>query len=72
MEIPSDQGISFDKKPEMKAIAIAEKAAEALRSGEWDQVFFSPLTHVTNAIQLSNIIDVVAAVCTGSSEHCKW
>lgn len=38
VEIPSDQGISFDKKPEMKAIAIASKAAEALRSGEWDQV----------------------------------
>lgn len=38
VEIPSDQGISFDKKPEMKAIPIALKAAEALRSGEWDQV----------------------------------
>ena len=38
VEIPSDQGISFDKQPEMKAIAIASKAAEALRSGEWDQV----------------------------------
>lgn len=38
VQIPSDQGISFDKNPEMKAIAIAEKAAEAFRSGEWDQV----------------------------------
>ena len=40
VEIPSDQGI--DKKPEMKAIAIASKAAEALRSGEWDHVRLFP------------------------------
>ncbi|CAK9219035.1 unnamed protein product [Sphagnum troendelagicum] len=38
VEIPSDQGISFNVKPEMKAIAIAEKACEALHSGKWDQV----------------------------------
>ena len=40
VEIPSDSGISFNEKPEMKAIAIAEKASEALRSGKWDQVLF--------------------------------
>lgn len=38
VEIPSDSGISFNQEPKMKAIEIAEKAAEALRSGEWDQV----------------------------------
>lgn len=40
MEIPSDSGISFNQEPKMKAIEIAEKAAEALRSGEWDQVYY--------------------------------
>lgn len=39
VEIPSDSGISFNQEPKMKAIEIAEKAAEALRSGEWDQVY---------------------------------
>lgn len=40
VEIPSDSGISFNQEPKMKAIEIAEKAAEALRSGEWDQVYY--------------------------------
>jgi hypothetical protein len=47
VEIPSDQGISFNLKPEMKAMAIAEKACEALHSGKWDQVSHSPF-HRTN------------------------
>ncbi|KAH9537815.1 hypothetical protein CY35_16G071400 [Sphagnum magellanicum] len=38
VEIPSDQGISFNEKPEMKSKEIAETACEALLSGEWDQV----------------------------------
>ena len=38
IEIPSDKGIPFNEKPEMKAIAIAEKARDAIISGKWDQV----------------------------------
>lgn len=36
--IPSDSGIPYNEKPEMKAVAIAEKARDALLSGKWDQV----------------------------------
>jgi len=38
VEIPSDKGIAFNEKPEMKAIAIAEKARDALISGKFDHV----------------------------------
>lgn len=38
VQIPSDVRIAFNMKPEMKAIAIAEKARDALASGKWDQV----------------------------------
>jgi len=38
VQIPSDKGIAFNEKPEMKAIAIAEKARDALLSGKFDHV----------------------------------
>ena len=38
MEIPSDQGITFNEKPKMKAIEIGEKARDAILSGKFDQV----------------------------------
>eukprot|EP00887_Chlorella_sp_A99_P002974 scaffold24.g2974.t1 len=38
VEVPSDQGISFDKAPAMKAREITARAAEALRGGEYDVV----------------------------------
>jgi 2,3-bisphosphoglycerate-independent phosphoglycerate mutase len=38
VQIPSDKGIPFNEKPEMKAIEIAEKAKEALLSGKFDHV----------------------------------
>lgn len=41
-EIPSDQGITFNQKPEMKAQLIAERAKEALLSGKYDQVQNNP------------------------------
>jgi bisphosphoglycerate-independent phosphoglycerate mutase (AlkP superfamily) len=53
IEIPSDQGISFNVKPEMKAIAIAEKACEALHSGKWDQViplFTKPILVISQSV----------------------
>lgn len=38
VEIPSDSGISFNVKPKMKALEIAEKARDAILSGKFDQV----------------------------------
>jgi 2,3-bisphosphoglycerate-independent phosphoglycerate mutase len=38
VEIPSDQGITFNVHPEMKAIKIAEKARDALLSGKFDTI----------------------------------
>lgn len=38
VEIPSDSGITFNEKPIMKAVEIAEKAREAILSGKFDQV----------------------------------
>ncbi|CAK8569000.1 unnamed protein product [Lathyrus sativus] len=38
VEIPSDSGITFNEKPIMKAVEIAEKAREAILSGTFDQI----------------------------------
>ena len=38
VEIPSDQGITFDVKPKMKALEIGEKARDAILSRKYDQV----------------------------------
>ncbi|MCO5604563.1 hypothetical protein L7F22_058731 [Adiantum nelumboides] len=38
MEIQSDQGITFNEKPSMKALQIGERARDAILSGKYDQV----------------------------------
>ena len=38
VQIRSDTGIAFNKKPEMKAKEIAETGVEALKSGQYHQV----------------------------------
>ncbi|PSR84656.1 2,3-bisphosphoglycerate-independent phosphoglycerate mutase [Actinidia chinensis var. chinensis] len=38
VEIPSDSGITFNVKPKMKALEIAEKARDAILSGKFHQV----------------------------------
>ncbi|KAM7526628.1 hypothetical protein LguiA_016530 [Lonicera macranthoides] len=38
VEIPSDSGITFNEKPKMKALEIAEKARDAILSRKFDQV----------------------------------
>uniref|UniRef100_A0A0D6R7Z3 phosphoglycerate mutase (2,3-diphosphoglycerate-independent) n=1 Tax=Araucaria cunninghamii TaxID=56994 RepID=A0A0D6R7Z3_ARACU len=38
VEIPSDSGITFNVKPKMKALEIAEKARDAILSCKFDQV----------------------------------
>lgn len=40
MEIPSDSGITFNVKPKMKALEIAEKTRDAILSGKFDQVIY--------------------------------
>lgn len=40
MEIQSDIGITFNVKPKMKALEIAEKAREAILSCKFDQVIY--------------------------------
>jgi Metalloenzyme superfamily len=39
LQIRSDTGIAFNKKPEMKAKEIAETGVEALKSGQYHQVW---------------------------------
>lgn len=38
VEIPSDFGITFNVKPKMKALEIAEMARDAILSGKYQQV----------------------------------
>ena len=38
VEIPSDSGITFNVKPKMKAVEIAEKARDAILSRKFHQV----------------------------------
>ncbi|CAM6037066.1 unnamed protein product [Sphagnum compactum] len=58
VQIPSDVGIAFNMKPEMKAIAIAEKARDALASGKWDQV----RVNLANADMVGHTGDLKATV----------
>lgn len=46
VEIPSDSGITFNVKPKMKALEIAEKARDAILSGKFDQVMHPYLIFV--------------------------
>lgn len=39
VEVPSDSGITFNVKPKMKALEIAEKARDAILSRKFDQVW---------------------------------
>lgn len=41
VEIPSDFGITFNEKPKMKALEIAEKARDAILSRKFHQVYMS-------------------------------
>lgn len=38
VEVPSYSGITFNVKPKMKALEIAEKARDAILSRKFDQV----------------------------------
>ena len=59
MQIRSDTGIAFNKKPEMKAKEIAEMGIEALKSGQYLQVLHRRLA-------------AVAGFVTSGGTCCAW
>lgn len=42
VQVPSDQNIPFNEKPEMKSKEITKLGIEALKSGKYDQVWQPP------------------------------
>ncbi|WCJ27899.1 Phosphoglycerate mutase 2 3-bisphosphoglycerate-independent [Euphorbia peplus] len=69
VEIPSDVGITFNVQPKMKAIAIAEKAREAILSGKFHQV----RVNIPNSDMVGHTGDVEATVvaCKAADEAVK-
>lgn len=59
VEIPSDSGITFNVKPKMKALEIAEKARDAILSGKFHQVMSGlGVGYLRNMVQVEQIFDV--------------
>lgn len=69
VEIPSDQGITFNVHPEMKATLIAEKAREALLSGKFDTI----RVNLPNGDMVGHTGDFEATVvaCTAADKAVK-
>ncbi|KAL6853561.1 hypothetical protein ACP4OV_019590 [Aristida adscensionis] len=69
VEIPSDSGITFNVKPKMKALEIAEKARDALLSGKFDQV----RVNLPNGDMVGHTGDIEATVvaCKAADEAVK-
>ncbi|GAB4840856.1 Phosphoglucomutase-1 [Ancistrocladus abbreviatus] len=69
VEIPSDSGISFNVKPKMKALEIAEKAREAILSGKFDQV----RVNLPNGDMVGHTGDIEATIvsCKAADEAVK-
>ena len=71
MQVPSDQNISFDEKPEMKCHEITDLAVKALQSGKYRHVrcnFPNPdmVGHTGNleaTIQACTAVDKCVKVC---------
>ncbi|XP_031121851.1 2,3-bisphosphoglycerate-independent phosphoglycerate mutase-like [Ipomoea triloba] len=62
VEIPSDVGITFNVKPKMKALEIAEKARDAILSRKFDQV----RVNLPNSDMVGHTGDIKATI-----ESCK-
>lgn len=60
MEIQSDQGITFNEKPNMKALEIGEKARDAILSGKYDQVA-TPLILLRTQLFLNNLLSIFSS-----------
>ncbi|CAO2813438.1 unnamed protein product [Amaranthus hypochondriacus] len=69
VEIPSDSGISFNVKPKMKALEIAEKARDAILSRKFHQV----RVNLPNSDMVGHTGDVEATVvaCKAADEAVK-
>uniref|UniRef100_A0A0E0L3Y0 phosphoglycerate mutase (2,3-diphosphoglycerate-independent) n=1 Tax=Oryza punctata TaxID=4537 RepID=A0A0E0L3Y0_ORYPU len=69
VEIPSDSGITFNVKPKMKALEIAEKARDAILSGKFDQV----RVNLPNGDMVGHTGDIEATVvaCKAADEAVK-
>ncbi|CAN0902184.1 2,3-bisphosphoglycerate-independent phosphoglycerate mutase, partial [Linum grandiflorum] len=69
VEIPSDVGITFNVKPKMKALEIAEKARDAILSGKFHQV----RVNLPNGDMVGHTGDVEATVvsCKAADEAVK-
>ncbi|CAN0904057.1 2,3-bisphosphoglycerate-independent phosphoglycerate mutase [Linum grandiflorum] len=69
VEIPSDVGITFNVKPKMKAIEIAEKARDAILGGKFNQV----RVNLPNGDMVGHTGDVEATVvsCKVADEAVK-
>ncbi|TVU36601.1 hypothetical protein EJB05_18540 [Eragrostis curvula] len=69
VEVPSDSGITFNVKPKMKAVEIAEKARDALLSGKFDQV----RVNLPNGDMVGHTGDIEATVvaCKAADEAVK-
>ncbi|CAO2830090.1 unnamed protein product [Amaranthus hypochondriacus] len=69
VEIPSDSGISFNVKPKMKALEIAEKARDAILSRKFHQI----RVNLPNGDMVGHTGDVEATVvaCKAADEAVK-
>ncbi|KAI9108064.1 hypothetical protein K1719_020937 [Acacia pycnantha] len=69
VEIPSDSGITFNVKPKMKALEIAEKARDAILSRKFDQV----RVNLPNSDMVGHTGDIEATVvaCKAADEAVK-
>lgn len=54
VQVPSDQNIPFNEKPEMKSKEITKLGVEALKSGKYDQVG-SPTASVKYLLHLRSM-----------------
>ncbi|KAK7350346.1 hypothetical protein VNO77_08868 [Canavalia gladiata] len=69
VEIPSDSGITFNVKPKMKALEIAEKARDAILSRKFDQV----RVNLPNGDMVGHTGDIEATIvaCKAADEAVK-
>lgn len=67
VEIPSDSGITFNVKPKMKALEIAEKARDAILSRKFHQVLSGlGIWYSRKPIQVEQIFDLFHVFVLGS------
>lgn len=74
VEIPSDVGITFNVKPKMKALEIAEKARDAILSRKFHQVIIvlsCAKIDINTAVHVE-LITFALHISLGSCQPTKW